>query len=244
MPVPTEEAYGELQQAYDHFNARLFGGELPACLITLQREKRAYGYFSPARFVDKQGQRTDEIAMNPCFFAVIPLLEVLQTLAHEMTHLWQAHFGSPGRRGYHNAEWADRMEEIGLMPSSTGKPGGRRVGEKMSDYVIPGGRFELACEELMAGDFRITWRDRHPVREKLEQALAGAVEGVEPEQLYSSGIALHDTDAAEGADQEAPASKSNRRKYACSGCATNVWGKPGLNLICGNCDLSFDDVGT
>ena len=40
---PTREIYDELQTAYDYFNVELFGGELPPCLITLQREKRTYG---------------------------------------------------------------------------------------------------------------------------------------------------------------------------------------------------------
>ena len=47
---PTHQTYSELQHAYDHFNQALFGGQLPSCLITLQREKRSYGYFSSKRF--------------------------------------------------------------------------------------------------------------------------------------------------------------------------------------------------
>jgi len=30
---PTLATYTALQQAFDHFNAELFSGELPACLI-------------------------------------------------------------------------------------------------------------------------------------------------------------------------------------------------------------------
>lgn len=84
---PTAKTYAELRLAYEHFNATLFGGQLPDCLLTLQREKRTYGYFSAARFGNREGQTTDEIAMNPEYFAVIPLIEILQTLVHEMCHL-------------------------------------------------------------------------------------------------------------------------------------------------------------
>jgi len=93
---------------------------------------------------------------HPSYFAVVPLLEVLQTLVHEMVHAWQFHFGKPGRRGYHNKEWADKMEAIGLMPSSTGKPGGARTGEKMADYAIPGGLFMQATDKLLTQDFKIS----------------------------------------------------------------------------------------
>ncbi|HHH2825403.1 TPA: SprT-like domain-containing protein, partial [Escherichia coli] len=139
---PTIQAYGELQAAFEHYNAALFDGQLPHCLITMQREKRTYGYFSSRRFANRHEKTmTDEIAMNPSYFGVVPLLEILQTLVHEMAHAWQFHFGEPGRRGYHNKEWADKMEAIGLMPSDTGKPGGKKTGEKMADYAIDGGPF-------------------------------------------------------------------------------------------------------
>lgn len=40
---PTATTYDELRRAFEFFNARLFQGKLPACLLTLQREKRTYG---------------------------------------------------------------------------------------------------------------------------------------------------------------------------------------------------------
>ena len=46
---PTR-TYTSLDAAYDHFNRELFGGQLPPCLITMQRHKGAYGYFSGERF--------------------------------------------------------------------------------------------------------------------------------------------------------------------------------------------------
>ena len=156
---PTTQAYAELQAAFEHYNRMLFDGKLPHCLITMQREKRTYGYFSRRRFVHTVDQRsTDEIAINPSYFAVVPLLEILQTIVHEMVHAWQAHFGNPSRPGYHNQEWADKMEAIGLMPSSTGEPGGARTGQKMADYPIPGGAFVAATEDLLTSNFKISFR--------------------------------------------------------------------------------------
>ena len=154
---PTLEAYSELEKAYDFFNKRLFNGILPPCLVTLQREKQCYGYFSEERFVSltRDGVFVDEIAMNPAYFSVSPITTIMQVLVHEMCHLWQAHFGSPGRGRYHNHQWADKMEEIGLMPSSTGKPGWKKVGDRVADYPIQGGRFMAACESLITSEFRI-----------------------------------------------------------------------------------------
>jgi predicted SprT family Zn-dependent metalloprotease len=236
MGSPTGQAYSELQQAFDHFNRELFGNELPHCLITLQREKSCYGYFSHERFVNGEGVRTDEIAMNPSYFAVVPVTEIMQTLVHEMTHLWQHRFGKPGRRRYHNREWAGKMESIGLMPSSTGQPGGKRVGEHMADYVLQGGAFEAACRELLTADFCITWKDRFPAKGQLQQIVAGAVEGLSTEALEAMGV---EVEIVKGAT-----TKSNRRKYSCPNCGINAWGKPNLNLRCGDCDEALADIGS
>jgi hypothetical protein len=55
------------------------------------------GYLSPNRFANHAGAMAHELAMNPEWFAVSPPVEVLQTLAHEMVHLWQHVHGKPGR---------------------------------------------------------------------------------------------------------------------------------------------------
>lgn len=38
---------------------------------------------------------------------------MLSTLVQEMVHLWQHHFGKPGRRRYLNKQWADKMDSLG-----------------------------------------------------------------------------------------------------------------------------------
>lgn len=226
--------------AYDAFNQRLFDGALPACLLTLQREKRTYGYFSRDRFGMKSGQTTDEIALNPEYFAVVPLVETLQTIAHEMAHLWQAHFGTPGRGRYHNAEWADKMESIGLMPSATGRPGGRRVGDRMADYPIDGGPFVKAVADLVeAQGFGISWFDRFTAPRALYPA-------AEPGELTELPAAALDVATASGlqvhsaATVPAGTNRSNRVRYSCAGCGLNMWGKPNVRVACMNCDLQLE----
>ena len=245
--LPTSTTYSELQVAFDTFNASLFDGQLPPCLLTLQREKRTYGYFSAKRFGTRAGQTTDEIALNPEYFAVVPVVEVLQTVAHEMTHLWQSHFGKPGRARYHNAEWADKMESIGLMPSSTGLPGGRRVGDIMADYVIPNGRFAAVVDDLLTSKrFGITWFDRftpqaplHPVA----TAAAAATSGI-PQAAYavpeSEGVQLIPKTPTLAAAKD----RSNRVKYTCSGCGLNAWGKPDIRLGCITCSIELALAGS
>lgn len=151
----TEEESTALQRAYDHLNAGLFGGELPPLLILLHRHPRAYGYFRPDAFCRREtGECLHEIALNPDTFKDRTDIEILSTLAHEQCHQWQQDFGKPPRRCYHNREWATKMEEVGLMPSSTGQEGGKKTGQRMSHYVIAGGRFERVAQELVAAGFK------------------------------------------------------------------------------------------
>src|ERR1700686_2839600 len=132
---PTRETYDPLQQAYENLNRSLFEGALPNCLISLQRHKQSYGYFCGDRFGRADGTLTDEIALNPSHFRDRSQEAILSTLAHEMVHLWQHHFGKAGRGRYHNMEWAEKMKSIGLQPTSTGKEGGAETGDVM-DHII------------------------------------------------------------------------------------------------------------
>jgi predicted SprT family Zn-dependent metalloprotease len=162
MIANPSRTYTSLDAAYDHFNRELFAGTLPPCLITMQRHKGAYGYFSGGRFAstDNPNEVTDEIALNPAHFASRPTAGTLSTLVHEMAHLWQHHQGTPSRTGYHNKEWAAKMREIGLIPSDTGQPGGKDTGQKVTHYVEEGGRFERACSAYLATATAFLYHDR------------------------------------------------------------------------------------
>jgi predicted SprT family Zn-dependent metalloprotease len=155
---PTRETYTELDRAYDYFNKTLFGDQLPSCVITMQRKKHTYGYFWGDTWSDASGQTiTDEIALNPDQFRQRSTEDVLSTLVHEMCHLQQYHEGTPSRSGYHNKQWAQMMEAVGLIPSDTGQPGGKQTGQRMTHYVEEDGAFDRACIKLLRKGFTIPW---------------------------------------------------------------------------------------
>jgi predicted SprT family Zn-dependent metalloprotease len=145
--TPTTATYGDLNRAYGFFNERLFGNRLPHCLITLQRYKRARGYFCGERFASKQGEVVDEIALNPEHMARDPR-DVFSTLVHEMVHLEQKHFGKEPKGAYHNKQWGTFMKAVGLHPSDTGEPGGKETGRFVSHYIIAGGPYDVAFAEF------------------------------------------------------------------------------------------------
>jgi hypothetical protein len=144
---PPHRTYSGIDGAFEYFNHVLFGGVLPRCLVTLTRKRRSMGYYSAKRFCSLDGQEiVDEIALNPQHFNGTSVEEILSTLVHEMVHLWQHHCGTPPKSPrYHDTQWANKMESVGLMPSDTGKPGGKRTGAHVSDYILEDGPFIRAC---------------------------------------------------------------------------------------------------
>jgi hypothetical protein len=50
------------------------------------------------------------------------------------------------------------MDELGLVPSDTGQPDGKRTGQKCSHYIAKGGPFAVACAELLKTGLEVTWR--------------------------------------------------------------------------------------
>jgi hypothetical protein len=154
--TPTGAQFAAYEALAQYFNARLFGGALPPVLLNFSRKgRRTRGFFAPHRW--EQGEATThEISLNPEHLRERSAIEGAATLVHELCHLWQAVFGRPSRAGYHNREWAEKMESVGLMPSATGQPGGKRTGQPMSHCIVSGGPFAQAFTALPAA-CRLHW---------------------------------------------------------------------------------------
>jgi hypothetical protein len=157
-PITPAEYLG-FQKAYDFFNAELFGASLPHVLVTLQRHANTRGYFSPERFTGRiEDAAVHELALNPDSFTGRTDEEILSTLAHEMAHVWQRTHGKPPTRCYHDRQWAAKMKEIGLQPSTTGLPGGKETGQSVTHYIVPEGPYARAYARLRATGFQLHWQ--------------------------------------------------------------------------------------
>jgi hypothetical protein len=129
-PRPTPEQDGAYRKAFKHFDARLFGGELPEVVLTFGRRDTS----------------ATEICMKPEHLVGTTPLEAAAALVHEMCHQWRLLHGEPPKRGYHDAGWAKKALAVGLIPTSTGQPGGKTTGFKVVTLVREGGPFAEACE--------------------------------------------------------------------------------------------------
>jgi predicted SprT family Zn-dependent metalloprotease len=254
--TPTAELYTALQKLYTHFNNTLFEKQLPDVIFTNQRQVGVMGYFSPNRWASKQGKHCHEIAINPIYVGKASLIELMQTMVHEMTHCWQQCYGKPSRAGYHNKEWANKMIGIGLIPTTTAKPGGNITGQKMFDYPEPNGLFIKSCADFIkTHNFQLPWVDRFAV------AYQGTLQysEIDIEQVLASTLDQHIEDLFEDLEDnlikeqlcttlsqqfgeeafamlDPNAEKKVKAKYSCQYCGINVWGKCGLRLRCDDCD--------
>jgi predicted SprT family Zn-dependent metalloprotease len=253
---PTNELYLPLINAYDHFNDQLFDGALAPVIFTLQRKKHVMGFFAAQRWGNIDGKTCSEIAINPSYFASSRLIEVMQTLVHEMAHAWQ----------HHNKEWALQMAKIGLMPSDTGEPGGSITGRHMSDYILKNGRFLKAAETLIADEsFTLLWVDRFALPKLHEPVVvdstlsAGDQTSTDTLMAMSSGAGQDVIQPLNAhCHQEYPAmpqslqdqlgdsffiqevaKRQTRQKYECPNCLNKVYGKRELNIICADCELPY-----
>ena len=272
--------YVELDYAYQFYNKHLFDGRLEGCLITLNRQKNTAGYLAYKKFVNDDPEIKQkfihELCINPDYF-YCRAEETLQTLVHEQCHLWKFMFGSKeGRKCYHDKEWAAKMESIGLMPSHNGQPGGKKTGQKMEDYIIPGGTFETITAELLKERQIILfkyfpiWEQSFivpPVLEEKEDGTQVLISANLPEVptvgsfITQQGLTIKVKDFDEDGNVIIPsglefepdgkdlfvkipqASKNSisKVKYRCYNCDINIWGKPGLKVICGECKQPFSE---
>ena len=126
------------------------------------------GYVSHGRWESTQDggeaqRRVDELAINPDYWLKDSVVDVMNTLVHEQCHIWQGVRGKPGRGHYHNKEWAEKMNNIGLCPSDTGRPGGKQTGDHMGDYIKLNGPFHQALLALINDGFnKLAWVETHP----------------------------------------------------------------------------------
>lgn len=228
LPTPTEEQFNALNKAYKYFNRKLFGNKLPGCILNFSRIKGTHGFLAPERWkrVGDEAFGIHEISLTPTTLYRSPL-EIFSTLVHEMCHLWQWDFGNPSRNGYHNKEWADKMEEVGLIPSNTGRPGGKRTGQRMTHYIEEGGKYHQAFEKM-------------PDRYSLPfTALDGEVMKALIEGKGSSG-SDDDKDDHRAKLRRARTKDRRKVKYSCPECGINVWGKPELKIRCDTDDVLLE----
>ena len=163
----TDQIYSYFSKAYVFFNKQLFGQQLlPEVLLSFTEKKRSYGFFCrQGVHINGSKMTYHYIALNPFLFDQRTDEEILSTLVHEMVHCWQQEHGANiPEKPWHNREWAAKMMDVGLMPSGTGHPGGKKTGAKISHFILDNGLFQEVAPQFLAKHGSITF---HGVLEEI-----------------------------------------------------------------------------
>jgi predicted SprT family Zn-dependent metalloprotease len=209
MNAPTLEQNTVYNGLFDYLNTALFNDMLPPAMLVASRNANVIGgYYAPDQWVNDDGEKIAEVALNANVMGSGDIPNLVQIVIHELCHHYQQHHGKPGRKGYHNKEWVKLAEEIGLEVTAHDNKSGGKTGCAVSTELKPGGRAETAILNM-------------------------------PESLYFPWLAGNmETPGEPGAEPKAqPAkNKSNRVKYSCPVCGVNAWAKPGVLIVCGDCE--------
>lgn len=210
--APETAIVERLDRAFDVMNARLFGGRLPGVVITLVRKRNAAGYFSPERFRARAGEGK----------------------AHEIG-MNPDTFGERDSRRILSTLLHEMCHLWQQVEGTTPRRGyhdkqwaakmrevglapfnvdnpKRDVGQKCSHEIVEGGPADALIAELIAAGLTVEYHSQDVIT-------TGATAG--------------------GAGAKGPKTK---HAYQCPGCECKAWGKPGLNLHCGDCDVDLVDL--
>jgi hypothetical protein len=215
---PTVKMAESLQEITNYLDALLFNGELPPCYVTLTRNNKVIGgYHAKDQWEGNDGQSIPEIGINSNLLVEPDPLILYNVLIHELLHLELSHKGLGGRKGYHNKEFANRCEELGLDIQVHDKDAveGQTTGQSVSTSLRPKGLAEMAIAKIPTD---LAYTAKHVI----DIDSNGAPQDGEAPVLIP-------------VKQREPKTKTagKRTKYQCPVCGLSMWGKANAYLICG-----------
>lgn len=133
-------AVGQLEKMYNCLNGDFFGGALPVPIITVQSKPGTMGHCTVAKVWRKPDEDTYELNIAAEVLDY-PIEETLDTILHEMVHLWCREQGikEVSRNGrYHNGRFRVEAEARGLECVYTGEKWGwnTKPGDRLVEYAL------------------------------------------------------------------------------------------------------------
>jgi len=221
---PTIAMAESLQEITNYLDAYLFEGKLPPCFITLTRNNKVLGgYHAQDQWENADGVIVPEIGINSNLLAQDDPLVIYNVLIHELLHLELSHAGTGGRTGYHNKQFEQRCNELGLSITCNDKDAveGQQTGQSIETNIIEGGPAEMAIAKIPTD---LAYYAKHVLdideSGKPEKTIPGEPGEPTPQKPV---------------EQPAPKSAGKRTKYQCPVCGLSMWGKAGAFILCGTC---------
>lgn len=211
----TSRVAGYLEKMFRAINADSFGGELEEPIITIMSTPGAYGHVTVSKVWRAKGSERYELNMAADWLER-PIENVVSTLIHEMTHLYNMQMGIQdcSRGGtYHNKKFKEEAEKHMISI------------EKHEKY---GWTLTSPTDELLEYIMGKGWGDIDMGRGCLFGLFGGTDTG-KPGKGTQTG--------ADGQDEP---KKGSSRRYQCPSCKAIVRATKDLKIICGSCNVDFE----
>lgn len=208
--VKMSRAVCQLEKMYNKINSDKFNGELPLPIITVQSKSGTYGHCSRAKIWRRKTDYTYELNISAECLS-IEIEEVLDTMIHEMIHLYCREKGikEVSRGGaYHNKTFKQLAEEKGLKCIYKDKYGWNTEGhdnDNLTEYAL-----QNDWSEIVIG------------RADIMNIPTG-----NGTSLISMGT---------GTVISTPTSTSSTRKYQCPKCKNSCRATKDINIMCMDCN--------
>lgn len=214
---PTESQFSAYQSMFDYFNQKLWAGRLPQVILNLSRMSKAHGFFAPSRWSGSAASTNS-------------LLDVLEGRQTELMHEISLNPDTLSREPL--AVISTLVHEMcHLERQITGKaPRGGYHDKQWAEMMLAVGLTPVSYDKpgTMLGQ---------KVSHEIEAggAFERAFNAMPTDFLLPfSHVAIVD----KVKKKKKAASKT---KYTCSGCESNIWGKPSLVVMCGDCSDDDDE---
>lgn len=113
-----DDLRGELYRWIELFNSALFKKK-EISEINISFEKSRINTLGNHIIIRSNSEMRENINLNSAHLNR-PLWEILLTLLHEMTHIWQTNYGKPSNSWFHNNEFKKKMLDFGIVCNSKG----------------------------------------------------------------------------------------------------------------------------
>ena len=211
----TSRVAGYLEKMFRAINADSFAGKLEEPIITIMSTPGAYGHVTVSKVWRAKGSERYELNMAADWLER-PIENVVSTLIHEMTHLYNMQMGIQdcSRGGtYHNKKFKEEAEKHMIAIEKHEKYGWTLTSptDALLEYIMEQG-----------------WGDIDMGRGCLFGLLGGKDTGKPGKGAQGS---------AGGEDEP---KKGSSRRYQCPSCKAIVRATKDLKIICGSCNVDFE----
>ena len=200
-----------INRIFKAVNEEYFNGELETPTITIQSTVTAYGHISTSKvWKTEDGRETYELNIAAEYLSR-PIENVVATLIHEASHLYNLMNGIEDCRGgyYHNKKFKKVAEEMG----------------------------HLQIEQ----DPRYGWTVTSPTEETLDFIIRNGFEDIQiHRETYLPLKGIGGTSGNAGTTTTTKPRGSNSIKWICPTCGNIARTTKDMNLICGDCMEKMD----